>query len=353
MNDYAVKKTDNKWKRVLMILIISLVVALLAGSAAVYKTYRSNLKPLSQNGNSQLVTIPTGASTAEIAIQLKESGIIRSSWAFEWYVRTNRLRSQLQAGTFALRPSQSVAEIALVLTGGREASDLVTIYPAKRIDEVRDDLINQGFDAQAVDAAIIASDYADHPALAEKPENASLEGYLFPESFHRTASTTPKDIIRASLDQMSTQLTPEIRAGFAAQGLTLHQAITLASIVEQEVGSKDPEVDLADKKKVAQVFLRRLRENMPLESDATSSYGAILAGAEPSISFTSSYNTYQNKGLTPSPISNVSKNSLLAVSVPADTDYLYFVSGDNGTNYFSRTLDEHRNFTRQYCSRCP
>lgn len=353
MDDYAVINPSNKLKKAIMIAVITILIAGLAGLAASYRSYRQNLKPLSISGNSQLITIAAGSSTGEIAAQLKTSGLIRSAWAFEWYIRTNRQRSQLQAGTYALRPSQSVADIAAVLTGGQEASDLVTIYPAKRIDEVRDDLINQGFDVQAVDAALDSSQYAEHSALKDKPAEASLEGYLFPESFHRTASTTPHDIIRSSLDQMEAHLGDDIRAGFARQGLSLHQAVILASIVEQEVGSSDPVIDLEDKKKVAQVFLRRLREDMALESDATASYGAVLAGEIPASSFSSRYNTYQNKGLTPSPISNVSKNALLAVAEPATTDYLYFVSGDNGVNYFSHTLEEHQRLTWEHCKDCP
>lgn len=353
MNDYAVQKPGHRWQKILLALAIVIILAGLIGTAALHRTYREHLSAVSSSSTSQLITIPIGSTSAEIAAQLESAELIRRAWAFEWYIRTNGLRSQLQAGTYALKPSQSVAEIAAILTKGKEATDLVTIFPVRRLDEVRDDLINQGFDAQAVDAALKAERYADHPVLAEKPAGASLEGYLFPESFQRTAATTVDDVILASLDQMQDYLTPDIKTGFARQGLSTHQAITLASIIEQEVGSTDPIIDLEDKKKVAQVFLRRLSEDMALESDATASYGAVLAGADPSQPFASPYNSYQNKGLTPTPISNVGKHSLMAVAEPATTNYLYFVSGDDGINHFSHTLEDHRQLTRQYCSRCP
>jgi UPF0755 protein len=353
MNDYALSKPKRIWQKIIvLIMAVVLVSGLIAGIAA-HKTYRESLQPVSATGSSQVITIPVGSTAKEIASQLESAGLIRRAWAFDWYLRTNGLRGQLQAGTFALKPTQSVEEIVAVLTKGKEASDLVTIFPVKRIDEVRDDLINQGFDAAAVDAALEPARYNGHPALAAKPAEANLEGYLYPESFHRTATTTPDDIIRASLDQLDSHITPEIKAGFERQNLTTHQAIILASIIEQEVGNSDPVVDLEDKKKVAQVFLRRLRESHPLESDATAGYGAILAGADPSKPFSSPYNTYQNKGLTPTPISNVSKHALMAVAEPAQTNYFYFVSGDDDVNYFSDNLEEHRRLTRQYCSGCP
>lgn len=352
MNNYIAQDRKSPWKKVLTAFAIALVL-LLAGSAIVVRrVYQDNLKPLSSSEKSHVISIPVGSTPREIAIMLEKEGVIRKSWAFEWYVRSHGVRQDLKAGTYALKPSQSIADIVVILTHGRVATDLVTVYPAKRIDEVRDDLINQGFNADEVDAALNPALYADHPALVDKPRDASLEGYLYPESFEKIATTKAQDIVRSSLDQMQLQLTPAIREDIVRQGLTVHEGVILASIIEQEVGSKDPQKDIEDKKKVAQVFLRRIREGMPLQSDATADYGAILAGEEPRPGYESPYNTYLNKGLTPGPISNVGKNSLQAVSSPAETDFLYFVSGDNGVNYFSRTLPEHENLVREHCKSC-
>ncbi len=349
---YTVQNKKRQWPKVLLVVVLFLAFLGAGGAIAVRRIYYDNLKPVNGSQKSELVTIPIGSTPAEIGGLLEKAGVIRKSWAFEWYVRNSGVRSQLQAGTYSLKPSQDVEEIVGVLTGGKIATDLMTVYPAKRIDEVRDDLINQGFDAKAVDDALNPAHYANHPALVDKPAGANLEGYLYPESFQKTAATEPKDIIRASLDQMQLNLTPDVRAGFVRQGFTVHQGIILASITEREVSSKDPDHDLDDKKKVAQVFLKRLKQNIALESDATAGYGAVLAGQDPDKPYSSPYNTYENPGLTPGPISNVGKNSLLAVANPANTDFLFFVAGNDCVTRFSNTVQEHDNLKRQHGIGC-
>lgn len=351
MNDYSSRPRRRRWPKILAILLITALLLTATSVVIVRQKYTNNLKPISANQKSLLITIAQGSSVREIALLLKKEGLIRSDWAFEWYVNSNDLREDLQAGTYALRPSQSVQEIVTVLTQGKIATDLVTILPGRRIDEIRDGLINDGLNASAVDEALKAELYIDHPALVDKPREATLEGYLYPESFQKTATTAPEDIIRASLDQMQLYLTPDVRAGFVRQGLTAHQGVILASIVEQEVGHDDPVKDKEDKKKVAQVFIKRLKENKALESDATAGYGAIIDGQPPSLAYTSRYNTYQNKGLPPGPISNVGRVSLGAVAEPATTDWLYFVSGDDGVTYFSKTLEEHQALTKNHCKK--
>jgi UPF0755 protein len=151
--------------------------------------------------------------------------------------------------------------------------------------------------------------------------------------------------VAASLDQMDKYLTPELRSAFAKQGLNPYQAITLASIIEKEVPKAQ------DRLQVAQLFLSRLKLGMKLQSDATASYGAILAGKMPSSTYDSAYNTYTYAGLPPTPVSNVTISSLKAVGSPSDTQWLYFVSGDDGTTHFARTLDEHEANVQQYCKK--
>jgi UPF0755 protein len=333
-----------KWP---MIILAGFITTVLVAGFAVFmvrKVYHDNLKPASASQRSQLFTVPQGASTQEIASSLKKAGLIRASWAFEWYVRNEGLRDEVQAGTYNLRPNLSVPEIADVLTQGEVAKDLVTILPGQRIDQVRKALIEKyGFSQASVDEALKPENYADHPALVDKPTNANLEGYLYPESFEKTADTNPRTIIKSSLDEMHKILTPDLRAGIVRQGLTVHQGVILASVIEQEVSNAE------DKKTVAQVFLRRLREGRALESDPTALYGAILDGAEPTLTYDSPYNTYKHPGLMPGPISNVSEASLFAVANPSATDYLYFVAGDDGKTYFSRTLAEHEALTEKHC----
>lgn len=353
---YAMGTRRRNWGKIWLILFIVFVLLIGVAIFKIRQSYYDHLKPVSASQKSILVTIPSGATVDEIGLKLQNQGLIKASWAFSWYVRNHNIRDRLQAGTYSLRPNQSVEEIINVLTHGKVATDLVTILPGQRLDEIRSALINNaGFSAEAVDKALNASQYADHPALADIPTGANLEGYLYPDSYQKTADTKPETIIRASLDEMQKHLTPDIRAALVKQGLTVHEGVILASIVEQEVSNPK------DKPTVAQVFLLRMRKSMALGSDVTAFYGAIKDGvklpgdtaqaAAMAVSHDSPYNTRVHAGLPPGPISNVRNLALEAVARPADTDYLFFVAGDDGTTYFSHTVVEHEALTAQHCKK--
>lgn len=341
-----VKVNKKRWPKVLAVILIVFLL-LLGGSAyMVRRTYSQHLLPLSSQTTKIPITIQPGSSVSDIAQTLKTKNIIRSSWSMEWYVRTKGLNDKLLAGTYSFSQSQSVPEIVEELRTGKVATDLVTILPSKRLEEIRLDLIKDGFSTISVDKALDPANYSGHPALSDKSTNANLEGYLFPESFEKTASTTPEQIIRKSLDEMAKNLTPEFRAAVAKRGLSVHQAVIMASIIEEEISYHDLTRETDDRRQVAQVFYLRLKSGMRLESDPTAHYGAFLAGATPSVSFDSDYNTYKRDGLPPGPISNVSKSSLEAVANPAGTDWYYFVAGcdkvgEDIRTYFSRTLKDH------------
>lgn len=334
-----------RWpKRLFVFFIISVALIFTTVILARYY-YHQNLQAVSASQHNQLINIPTGSSVHEIAVKLQAAGLIRSTWAFEWYIRNHGLRDQLEAGSYNLRPNQTVRDIVNVLFQGQVAVDLFTILPAQRMDQIRNALLKAGYSDADINNALNPDRYQDHPALVDKTRGASLEGYLYPESFQKITSTKPETIIRASLDQMQKHLTPELRAGIVRQGLTVHEGVILASIIEQEVGKP------SDRSIVAQVFLKRLREGTPLGSDVTAIYGAILANKSPSLIYDSLYNTHIHTGLPPGPISNVSMTSLAAVAQPASSDYLFFVAGDDGTTYFSRTLEEHQALTKQHCQK--
>lgn len=340
---------NNRWLKYGALSAIVLAGLIFGGVFVVRNTYDNALKPVSNSQNLVFITVDSGATVKEIAEQLKQQNLIRETWAFEWYVRSNGLTGELKAGTYALTPSQGVAEIAEIVARGEVATDLVTIVPGARIDQVEAALVNSGFSPDEVIRALNPQQYVDHPALVDKPRAANLEGYLYPESFQKTDATEPEDIIEASLDEMQKRLTPDLRAAIAKQGLSIHEGIILASIVEREVSNTE------DRPKVAQVFLSRLKQGQKLESDATAAYGAILDGAETTypevLTYSSAYNTYENAGLPPGPISNVSASALKAVAKPANTNFYYFVSGDDGKTYFAQTLDEHEANVQQYCTK--
>ena len=327
-----------------MIAVIVLAALGIVGIVAARQYYYRNLEPVSGSQREVIVTIEKGSTVNQIGELLEEKGLIRNATVFAQYVRNNGAQEELKAGTYALRPSYSVEEVVTVLTHGAVQKDLFTILPGQRLDQIRQSLIDAGYTAAEVDAALNPKQYKDHPALVDKPARANLEGYLYPESFQRTAETSASTIIQQSLDEMQKRLTPELRARLTENGLSLYENIILASIVEQEVSTPE------DRAKVAQVFLKRLNMGMKLESDPTVRYGAVLAGKGPILTFPTRYSTYAYKGLPPTPISNVSESSLRAVANPANTDWLFFVAGDDGTTHFSKTLAEHEANIEEYCT---
>lgn len=332
----------QRFQRFLLVLGSFLAVILIA-TVIIRHVYDRNLQPLSNNPKTQIVTIQQGLSANQIAALLRRNNLIRSSWAFEWYVRSQSLRSDLQAGTYALAPDQSVQEIVSTITQGRVATRLVTIIPGARLDQVQAAFINDGFSPTAVDNALKPDQYQDLLALADKPTGASLEGLLYPDSFQKNADTDPSVIIRESLIEMGQHLTPAIRTAFTQEGLTTYQGLILASIVEHEVNTPN------DQAQVAQVFIKRLHIGMALQSDVTAIYGAILAGQSPNINYDSAYNTHLNTGLPPTPIGTVNDQVINAVAHPANTDWLFFVAGDDGVTHFAQTAQEHQANVNQYC----
>ncbi len=343
---FKLSQPHTRRQRLKIFLAVSLlIVALLIAAAVIMlRVYNDNINAVSKSPKQQLVTIKEGASANQIADLLHNDHLIRSAWAFEWYIRSHNERGDLKAGTYALAPNQTVAEIVNILVQGKVQTNLVTIYPGSRIDQVRADLINDGFSPASVDAALQPAQYADLPVMAFKPANVNtLEGLLYPDSFQKTAATSPSVIIRESLAEMGQHLTPTLQSAFVSEGLSTYQGIILASIVGQEASKS------TDQAQIAQVFLKRLGMGMMLQSDQTAFYGAILAGQPPSVSYNSPYNTYDINGLPPTPISNVNAQSLNAAAHPANTDWLYFVAGDNGTVYFEQTAAQHQADIQQYC----
>jgi UPF0755 protein len=343
----ATYKTHHKRRRLprrILWLLIGLVILSVGGVVAARHVYDLDLQPVSDNQKTQIFTVASGSSVKQIADQLEQVHLIRSSWAFQLYVHSQDNADELQAGTYALSPSQRLPSVVNTLTTGKVATKLVTILPGVRIDQVRADLINDGFSPASVDRALNPDLYSNLPVLAFKPTNVdSLEGLLWPDSFEKQPNTDPSVIITESLTEMGQHLTPDVQAAFASEGLTTYQGLTLSSIVMQEVSKP------SDQTQVAQVFLSRLKANMMLGSDVTADYGAIAAGHAPSLSYDSPYNTLLHTGLPPTPISTVDANALQSVTHPAGTSWLYFVTGDNGTTYFSNTLQQQQANTASYC----
>lgn len=343
-------KIPGRLKSWPMILAIAIAI-LTVGTLVIRTAYINNLKPVSSSTTTSYFTVPAGSSVDQIGVGLKRQGLVRSSSAFKNYVRTNELNAKLQAGTYVFSPSMSVQDIVKKMINGDVAKNLLTILPGKRLDEVKEAFSKAGYSSAEIASAFNPATYLGDPALAYLPKGASLEGFLYPDSFQKISETPASAIVRQSIDEMGSHLTMDITNGFANHGLSIFQGVTLASIVYQE--TDDPDLMPT----VAQVFLSRLAQQMMLQSNVTANYASDLAGLPRDIRIDSLYNTYLHQGLPPGPISNVTKDALWAVAHPDTSDYLYFVAGDKAPGekvkiYFSRTQAEHDKAIKQYCSTC-
>ncbi len=285
----------------------------------------------------QRFEVVRGSGLDEIADNLQEQGLIKDAATFKWHLKFNKLDKNLQAGVFELSPSNYASEIAEILNSATSANLDVTIYPEQRLDQVEDSLVEQGFEPFDVQIAMQTRNYREHPVMEFIPLNGDLEGYIAPETFavSQFNADSAEDVIRGSLDTFINNLTDEVRAGILNNLDTIHEGVILASIIEKEVG---PEY----RSQAAQVFIKRLKEDIKLESDVTFVYAAAIGEGSATVDNPSPYNTRLHFGLPPGPIGNVSSSSLRAVAFPADTDYLFFVSGDDGITYFNKTHLEHR-----------
>jgi UPF0755 protein len=338
------RRRFNLPRRVWGLLIIIIVIAI-GGVIVTKHVYNNYLQPVSSSQNSQVFKVESGSSVKLIADNLETDHLIRSSWALQLYVHSKDIADKLQAGTYAFSPDESTTQIVGILTKGRVATQLVTILPGKRVDQLSAALINDGFSPKSVNSALNnLSQYSDLPVMAFKPANVNtLEGLLWPDSWYKDANTPASYIIRESLTEMGKKLTPSVQAAFVSENLTVYQGITLTSIVQKEVSKP------TDQTQVAQVFLSRLKSNSSLGSDVTADYGSIISGRSPSLTYDTPYNTLIHTGLPPTPISTISASALFAVTHPSPTNWLYFVTGDNGTTYFSTNLQDQQSNTQKYC----
>jgi UPF0755 protein len=179
-------------------------------------------------------------------------------------------------------------------------------------------------------------------------EATDLEGYLFPETYAVSRHVEPAQLVRAMVDRFTRVLTPDLREAASARGMTVRQLVTLASIVEKETASG------SERPLVAAVYANRLRIGMGLQCDPTVIYALQRAGRfdgnlrREDLALDSPYNTYRYPGLPPGPIAAPGRSALEAAARPADVDYLYFVSRNDGTHAFARTLEEHNRNVQKF-----
>ncbi len=342
-------KPHRKLKKSILWIVASVVAAIIIAVVGFLIWYKVQLAPVGGDVNKHVVvTIVSGASPTSISQQLQQGGVIRSNIAFDIYTRLNGKRNILQAGTYRLSPSESVQEIVGHLVKGDVDRFSITFYPGGTLSQHRKVFIVAGYSENEVDVALQAS--YDSPLFESKPTSADLEGYIYGETYQFSAGASVADILQRTFDEYYSTLKENgIIDDIKTQGLSLYQGITLASIVQKEVLSPPSPDASVDQKQVAQVFYSRLGSGMTLGSDVTYQYAADKQGVARDTNLDSPYNTRRYAGLPPGPIASPGLTSLKAVAAPADTDYLFFLSGDDDITYFGRTDAEHQANIRNYC----
>ena len=339
-------------RKIVLIISILLLLFIVLISGGGYLYIESALKPVdSDSKNIKQVDIPIGSSVTGIAEILESKGIIKSAKVFKYYVKLKN-EGGFMAGEYQLSPSMDVPEIVGRLKTGKvlaKASFKITIPEGKQLKEIatimakatkqnENDVFNKLNDKEFIKTLMVK--YPD--ILTEEILNSSvkypLEGYLYPATYpFYKKNPSVEEMVAAMLSKTRTVL-----SGYAEESekkkLSVHQLLTMASLVEEEATEK------ADRKTIASVFYNRIKKGMMLQTDPTVLYAQGKHKARvlyKDLEVDSPYNTYQNTGLPPGPIANAGKSSIEASLDPNDTDFYYFIATADGDVIFTKTLEEH------------
>jgi peptidoglycan lytic transglycosylase G len=321
------------------------LIVLAACAAAVLLYVRIRQPYRGYETTERFVEISQGSGSLPIGERLVAAGVIRDLATFRAALWMSRQARHLKAGEYRfdrpMTPFEVIEKIArgdvfvitLTFPEGLTAAEMAKIFEAHGL----------GTAASFVEAA------RDPAAIRDlDPAARDLEGYLFPETYAVSRHTDAPRLVRLMVTRFEKVFTPELRQAAAVRAFTVRQAVTLASIVEKETAKAD------ERPLVAAVYTTRLRIGMPLQCDPTVIYGLTLAGRydgnihKEDLSFDSPYNTYRYPGLPPGPIASPGRASLEAALHPADADYLYFVSRNDGSHAFARSLEEHNRNVQKY-----
>ncbi|MBS1241351.1 MAG: aminodeoxychorismate lyase [Gemmatimonadetes bacterium] len=285
------------------------------------------------------VTIPSGATFRAVADSLDAHGLLRWRPWFVAVARVGRFDRAIKPGIYDFAPGTSALTLLRTLRNGDFAVIKLTVPEGRTVL----DIAALAEERLAIPKDSLLAAARDTTLLRQHGISASsAEGYLAPETYLAPAHGSARDLVGLMLDQFETSWDPSWTSRLDSLGMTRHQAVTLASIVEGEA-----QVD-EERPVIAAVYLNRLRIGMALQADPTVQYAIQLAtGArKPRLlnvdyAFPSSYNTYLNPGLPPGPVGNPGRKSIEAVLYPENVPYLYFVASGGGRHSFSRTYDEH------------
>jgi UPF0755 protein len=292
--------------------------------------------------------VQQGETAGTIAEQLERQGLISDAELFRRYVQYHDLDAGIEAGEFILRQTMTIPQIARALQEGRRPEPVVTVREGLRLEQVAADVAEQTFIDEEAFLQLATTGWHEegygHPFLTALPLTATLEGFLFPDTYRLPEDPTASDLVERMLATFQERVTAQIQANAAEQGLSLYELVTLASIVEREA------VVAEERPLIAGVFWNRLQAGWTLDADPTVQYGMGQPGAWWSVlstadlAFESPYNTYENAGLPPGPICSPGLASIKAAAQPVDADYYFFLvdcTQDDGSHLFAETEAEH------------
>jgi UPF0755 protein len=328
-------------KKLIAVLLVILACAAVAGwlsigARAPYQGY---------SGAEQFVEIAPGVGTKAIGERLVAAGVLRDAMTYRIALWLSGNAKRLKAGEYRFDRPMTPAEVIGKLARGEVYVVNLTFPEGLTIAEMAKIFESHGFGPSS---AFIAAAKDATPIHALDPEAKDLEGYLFPETYALPRRTDAVRLVRLMVDRFTHVFSPDLRQAAEARGLSVRQAVTLASIVEKETARPD------ERPVVAAVYTNRLRIGMGLQCDPTVIYALLRAGEytgslhHDDLSFDSRYNTYRYPGLPPGPIAAPGKSALEAAVHPADADFLYFVSRNDGSHEFARTLDDHNRNVQKY-----
>jgi len=315
------------------------------------------LAPASTDPTPIRFTISLGDLPADVAASLEKQGLVKSADLFLNLVKYEKVGTKIQAGEYVLRKTMTMDEIVDAIQHGLAKMITVTIRPGWRAEEIADYLATLGLKNYNKDQflKLVREGKFDYAFLKDRPKtaSASLEGFLFPESYNVPYDITNDALITLMLDTFGQRVTDKMRQEIAAQKMTILEALTLASIIEREA------VVANERPIIASVFLNRIKKKMFLQSDSTAQYALGYQSASKQwwkspvtidelAGVNSPYNTYRNAALPPGPICNPSLASIVAAAEPAQTEYLYFFSKGDGTHAFAKTFEEHQQNQQKY-----
>jgi UPF0755 protein len=332
-----------RWLKFLLGLL--LLVAAVAGVAAYFGVSRVYQSYKGYDAAEVFVEVPTGAGPAAIGSRLVAAGVVRDTLTFRGALWLSGRARDLKAGEYRFTDAMTPLDVVDKIARGDVYRRLITFREGLTIAEMARVFEDAKF-GRAADFIAAARDAA--PITDLDPGAPDLEGYLFPETYALPRDVPASALVTQMVTLFKKAFTPEMREAIQARGLSVREAVTVASLVEKETA-----VD-GERPLVAAVYLNRRRLGMPMQADPTVIYALQRAGEydgnirRDDLQFDSPYNTYRYPGLPPGPIAAPGRAALAAVAQPAAVDYLYFVSKNDGSHVFARTLDEHNRNVRQW-----